>query len=174
MTEITINTEATIKANGRHTHGNSKPVINLDTGDTYASATDAAEALGCGQHAVSWCCLGKSRTCKGYHLAYVAHASQNVDILANRIRAMNEDKKANDRMIVELNEKASRYNEVLSKVSENEHLKDELCKANEELAQYRAYKKQKQLVAHLEDAFHKAFEEYQKANELLREMQSAL
>lgn len=88
MTELTINKQAIFYANGIHTNGNNKPVINLDTGDKYASATDAAEILGCSVHNVSVCCRGKTRVCKGFHLAYVAHASQNVDALAERIKAL--------------------------------------------------------------------------------------
>lgn len=88
MTELTINKQAIFHANGIHTNGNNKPVINLDTGDKYASATDAAEILGCSVHNVSVCCRGKTRVCKGFHLAYVAHASQNVDALAERIKTL--------------------------------------------------------------------------------------
>lgn len=88
MTEIIINQQATFNANGYHTRRAHKPVINLDTGDKYASATDAAEALGCTVYNVSACCIGKTRTCKGFHLAYVAHASQNVDALAERIKTL--------------------------------------------------------------------------------------
>lgn len=88
MTEITINKQAIFNANGIHTNGNNKPVINLDTGDKYASATDAAEALGCSVYNVSACCHGKLRTCKGFHLSYVSHASQNVDALAERIKTL--------------------------------------------------------------------------------------
>ena len=131
MTEITINKQAIFNANGTHTKGNNKPVINLDTGDKYASATDAAEALGCTVYNVSLCCRGKLRTCKGFHLAYVSHASQNVDALAERIKILTTQQ-------IELERKAALW-DAQEAAKEAEHKAKEeyanaLAKAEEKVA----------------------------------------
>lgn len=161
MTELTINKQAIFNANGHHTHGNrNKPVINLDTGATYASSIDAAEALGATQAAVSACCLGRIRTCKGYHLAYVSHASQNVDILADRIRTMYTKQ-------TELERKAKLYDAAQDNPSETESLKVELVKANEKLSALNAYREQRQKVKELKA-------EYLRELEVLEAMGEAL
>ena len=161
MTELIINNQANFNANGNHTGGNrNKPVINLDTGATYASATDAAEALGCSIYVVSACCLGKIRTCKGYHLAYVAHASQNVDILAERIRSMHEEKS-------ELERKAELYDKIQSQPNEAEGVALQL-------AALRAYKEQKRIVNELKEVYLEAYRAFERENEKLIEMEEAL
>lgn len=87
---ININGESTITNTiGTRTHWSCKPVINKTTGEVYASAIDASEALGCCAELVSACCRGKLKTCKGYKLEYVKHASENVDSLTAQIRALN-------------------------------------------------------------------------------------
>ena len=75
---------------GNRTHHCCKPVINETTGEVYASATDAAEALGVSVISVSRCCLGKLKSCKGNRLSYLSHTSENVDELTARIRVLNE------------------------------------------------------------------------------------
>lgn len=74
---------------GTHTNKLCKPVINHTTGEVYASATDAAEALGVTIHSVSAVCRGILNSCKGNKLTYVKHASENVDSLTAQIRALN-------------------------------------------------------------------------------------
>ena len=161
MKELTINTQAIFNANGHHTGGNrNKPVIDLDTGVTYASGLDAAEALGSTSGNVSMCCLGKTRTVKGHHLAYVAHARQNVDVLAERIRAMNAKQ-------TELERKAKLYDTAQANPIETEALKVELAKANEKLSALDAYKAQRQKVKELKA-------EYLRELEVLEAMAEAL
>lgn len=87
---INVNGESIIKnAIGTRTSKLCKPVINKTTGEVYASALDAAEALGVFRTAISAVCRGKIKTCKGYKLEYVKHASENVDSLTAQIRALN-------------------------------------------------------------------------------------
>ena len=162
MTELVINRQAIFKATGTHTKRNHKPVINLDTGAKYASATDAAEALGCGVDNVSSCCTGRTRTCKGYQLAYVAHASQNVDILTDRIAAMYHKQDVLER-------KAKLYDESQPQLSEIETLRAELTKANERLAKLDALEEQKKLVAKLECDFQEIEKAYAAAERKLEE-----
>lgn len=76
---------------GHRTHHACKPVINKTTGDIYASATDAAEAIGASLDSVSLCCRGKLKTCKGNELEYVQHASENVDSMSSTIRKKNAE-----------------------------------------------------------------------------------
>lgn len=45
----------------------------LETGATYESARAAAQAMNCSQQLVSHCCVGRTKTCKGFHLEYVHH-----------------------------------------------------------------------------------------------------
>lgn len=82
---------------GHRTRSNCKAVINYTTGELYASAMDAAEHLGVTLDAVSACCRGKLKTCKGNALKYVHSASGNIDMMAEtirRLRAENEQLKA--------------------------------------------------------------------------------
>ena len=86
---INVNKESTLtNVEGTRTHHSCKPVINRTTGVVYASAMDAAEALGCSHTAVSNCCIGRLRSCKGNKLEYVKHTSENVDSLTAEIRAL--------------------------------------------------------------------------------------
>lgn len=95
---LNVNNNVTInEALGYRAHHSCKPVINRTTGDIYASATDAAEALGVSVHSVSVACLGGSKSCKGNRLEYLDKTSGNVDSLTAEIRmlrAENEQLKA--------------------------------------------------------------------------------
>ena len=89
---ININNGASInQVLGHRTHHSCKPIINKTTGDVYASATDAAEILGCTIDAVSMCCRGKIKSCKGNELEYVKHASENVGSLTKVVRNKNAE-----------------------------------------------------------------------------------
>lgn len=85
---INVNEKSVINAEGTRTHHSCKPVINRTTGVVYASATDAAEAIGGNIWGVSACCLGKTSHYKGNKFEYVKHASENVDSLTAEIRAL--------------------------------------------------------------------------------------
>lgn len=90
MKTIIINNEATIKANGTHTHSRSKPVICIDTGEVFASATDAAERNGVHWTTMSSTCLGKTKTCNGKRYCYLADMAENLGALTERIQKLNE------------------------------------------------------------------------------------
>ena len=74
---------------GNRTHHSCKPVICIDTGEVFASATDAAEAIGTNIWSMSCCCLGKTKTVKGKRFCYVSKTSENLDVLTTFIRAQN-------------------------------------------------------------------------------------
>lgn len=88
---INLNNASTINnAIGNHGHWSCKPVLNLDTGEVYASATDAAEVLGVCYESVSKCCRGIYKTAGGHRLSYAKHASENIDELTAALREMCE------------------------------------------------------------------------------------
>lgn len=94
MKNITIQKEATIKASGILHSKRCKPVICIDTGEVFTSATDAAEKVGVHYSMMSAACLGKVRTCKGMHFCYLNSALENLDAVVTRLReasAMEED-----------------------------------------------------------------------------------
>lgn len=89
---LNVNNNVTInEALGHRAHHSCKPVINRTTGDIYASATDAAEALGVSVHSVSVACLGGSKSCKGNKLEYLDRTSGNVNSLAAEIRRLHAE-----------------------------------------------------------------------------------
>ena len=49
----------------------SKPVLCVETNIIYPSAADAARKLSLNQGNISNCCLGKNKTCAGFHWYYV-------------------------------------------------------------------------------------------------------
>lgn len=57
--------------NVKTAHKNSKPVICLETGVKYESATSAAEQLGICVTSITNCLNGRSKSCMGYHWRYV-------------------------------------------------------------------------------------------------------
>lgn len=86
MQNITIQNKATIKAEGKHTSRNCKPVICIETGEMFASATDAAEKVGVHYSMMSAACIGKVKTCKGKHYCYLNAALENLDAVMTRLR----------------------------------------------------------------------------------------
>ena len=139
---------------GTRTHHCCKPVINKTTGDVYASAIDAAETLGCSVELVSSCCRGKLKTCKGYKLEYVKHASENVDSLTAQIRALNAK-------IAELEADAA-IGRAIRKLEE-EARKAEEERLNEIAATELAIEKEKKRLAHREEIIKRKEEEYYEA-----------
>ena len=91
MTTLNIHNETTIKAKGTHTMRNNKPVICVDTGEVFASITDAAEHLGVRSTNISKVVTGVYKTCKGMRFCLLSRATENLDILAGQIRTMNAD-----------------------------------------------------------------------------------
>ena len=90
MKTIIINEKATIEANGTHGVKSHKPVICIDTGDVYASVTDAAEAIGTTISNMSGHLCGKSKSVKGKHFCYLAKANESLDSIVTRLRETSE------------------------------------------------------------------------------------
>ena len=89
MTINLNNAVAIHNAIGEHDHWSSKPVICVDTGEVFISATDAAKSADVKLSTISSCCLGRIKTCKGKVYRYLSNTSDNVDALVAQIRALN-------------------------------------------------------------------------------------
>ena len=83
---INIQNKAIINGIGNLNNRKCKPVICIDTGEVYTSATDAAEAVGVHYTMMSAVCLGKVKTCKGKHYCYLSEATENLDAIVTRLR----------------------------------------------------------------------------------------
>ena len=90
MKTIIINEKATIEATGTHGVKSHKPVICIDTGDVYASVTDAAEAIGTTISNMSGHLCGKSKSVKGKHFCYLAKVNESLNAITTRLRETSE------------------------------------------------------------------------------------
>lgn len=94
MKTINMQHEANIKAEGKLNSKHCKPVICLETGEVFTSATDAAENAGVHFSMISAVCVGKARTCKGKHYCYLSRVNENLDAIVTRLREANADAEA--------------------------------------------------------------------------------
>lgn len=132
---INFNNAAIINdAIGTRTHKLCKQVICLDNGNVYASAKDAAEAMGVSYAAMAMCCRGEIHSVKGNHFAYASHTSENLDALTSRLRTMTANQSG-------LEQKAAAYDvmkEAIANVNKRraafEKAKAELEAAEKELS----------------------------------------
>lgn len=93
---INIQNEANIQAEGKHDQKNAKAVVCIETGEVYASVTDAAEKIGVHITTISAVCHGKCRTVKGKHYCYLSRVNESLDAIVTRLRetsAIEEDAK---------------------------------------------------------------------------------
>ena len=86
MKKINIQNETNIDAQGNLNSKHCKPVVCLETGDVYSSATDAAESNGVTLSAMSTHLTGKTRSVKGKHYCYLARVSDNLNAIVTRLR----------------------------------------------------------------------------------------
>ena len=110
-----------ITASGETRTKNAKPVVCLDTGEVYTSATDAAKANGVSVYSISMNCLGKTATSNGKRFCYIKNIMENFDVLMNSMRDMID--------------KANAYDEIIYKQQAVQRAEEKLakCKANCEL-----------------------------------------
>lgn len=115
--EIIINEKATATAKGTKRNKNAKPVMCIETGEIFTSATDAGIAYGVGVDCISVNCLGKTKTCKGKHFCYLDQMPEHIDNVANYIQTIVHKAKLYDEMMAE-KEKKSRLQAELAKAKE--------------------------------------------------------
>lgn len=99
---ITIQNTAEIEAEGIHRNANAKPVICLDTGEVFASATDAAEANGVTIYSISTNCLGKTMSSNGKKFCYVKDVNEHLDELTTVLRSLSDKANKYDELVVQL------------------------------------------------------------------------
>lgn len=134
MKKITIKDAATIEAKGTLNSRKCKPVICIDTGEVYTSATDAANANGTTVYGVSTVCLGKVKTANGKRFCYVQDFPEHLADITARISSMNKG-------YAEMVAKAAAYDAILAEQKANERAEEKrqkaITKANEKLARRR-------------------------------------
>ena len=88
---MTINIQkcSNVTVTGYHKSKNCKPVYCIDTGEIFASATDAAEANGVYASTMSATLTGVTKKCNGKRFCYVSKMMEHLEEIteANRIRA---------------------------------------------------------------------------------------
>ena len=89
MTQLIINKEAKVNAQGKVNHKNAKPVFCMNTGIIYASVIDAAECTSSNAGDISRCCNGKARHVKGSKYIFVKDIPSHLDELSNTIAKCN-------------------------------------------------------------------------------------
>lgn len=86
---LSVTAPDSVKANGYRIGGNSHPIIDLTTGDVYASSTDAAEKLEVTPAAMSWCITGRTQTCKKHEFIKVSDAGNKISVISKAIKNAN-------------------------------------------------------------------------------------
>jgi predicted RNase H-like nuclease (RuvC/YqgF family) len=91
MAIINIQNETNINAKGVRTCGVNKPVICIETGEIFASVTDAAEHFGTSIYNLSNAARGVQKTARGKRFCFVSRATENLEALTNQISKLNAD-----------------------------------------------------------------------------------
>ena len=106
--KLTINNKSEINAQGKLTGKRCKPVICIDTGEVYSSATDAAEMNDSNIWSVSCVCLGKNKKANGKRFCYLEDVSEHLDELTERVREMHST-------YADLEAKAAEYDKLMAR-----------------------------------------------------------
>lgn len=96
---ITVQNASEIKVQGVHRNRNAKPVICLDTGEVFTSATDAAEAAGAHLSTMVWNLTERQKTCKGKRYCYLSKINEHLDEFTDNMQMLSEKAKKYDELI---------------------------------------------------------------------------
>lgn len=86
MKNINLQNPVELEAKGNLNSKHCKPVLCIETGTIYTSATDAANAMGVNPSAISLVCIGKMKTCKGNHFCYLSKITENISAIAVQLK----------------------------------------------------------------------------------------
>lgn len=98
---ITIKKQADLNAEGRLSGGCCKPVICIDNGIVYTSATDAARENDTNIWGISCACRGKIKHTKGKRFCYVQDIPERLDDIVAQIRELAYKANEYDKIVYE-------------------------------------------------------------------------
>ena len=105
---ITVQSASEIKnVRGESRNTNAKPVFCIDTGEVFASVTDAAIAANANPSTMSWCLTERQKTCKGKRYCYLSKVIEHLDEISECMRVRETKVKAYDKLIAELKDAES-------------------------------------------------------------------
>lgn len=142
MTTIIINEKAKLEAEGVLCSKGTKPVICLDNGNVYTSATDAADLNGSTVDGVSRACLGQIAHTNGKHFCYVKNVDEYLSIILSNLNKAVTENADLKRENLELTALTSQYesdftrlrNEIATLIEQNVELTREITSLREQPA----------------------------------------
>lgn len=96
---ITVQNASEIKAQGIHRNRNAKPVICLDTGEVFTSATDAAKAAGAHLSTMVWNLTERQKTCRGKRYCYLSKLNEHLDEFTDTVQVLYEKANKYDELV---------------------------------------------------------------------------
>ena len=100
---ITVQSASKIKnVRGESRNTNAKPVFCIDTGEVFASVTDAAIAANANPSTMSWCLTERQKTCKGKRYCYLSKVTEHLDEISECMREREIKVKAYDELVAQL------------------------------------------------------------------------
>lgn len=169
MKNITIKQAATINAKGKLNSRKCKPVICIDTGEVYTSATDAAQDNGTTIYGISTVCLGKAKTANGKRFCYVQDFPEHLSDITSRISAMNKG-------YAEMMEKAKAYDAILAEQEAKAKAEEDARKAKEkaEADRQKAIEKAKEKLERRKEIYARKKSELDEAHQYVKEAEREL
>lgn len=102
---ITVQNASEIKnVQGMPRNTNAKPVFCIDTGEVFASVTDAAVSVNANPSTMSWCLTERQKTCKGKRYCYLSKVIEHLDEIAECMRERETKLKAYDELVKQQSE----------------------------------------------------------------------
>ena len=100
---ITVQNSSEIKnVQGIPRNANAKPVFCIDTGEVFASVTDAAISAGAHLSTMVWNLTERQKTCKGKRYCYLSKVTEHLDEISESMRERETKVKAYDELVAQL------------------------------------------------------------------------